>query len=169
MDDRIADSEIVTRILRRDWFDEGKLMHVAFALRNGETYLSVNRYSIDTYDDDVKSFVSNHPAYAFGDDFQDYCCAELHVGEVRDIHVALDEKQVDIDVDVEPRSAHVKSHAGIFTRYENANLKPGTSLEIVKGKPNVAADVVLLKVRMQLMKLSHCQQTRFSLPAAQHE
>ena len=57
MSKSIVDSENVTRILRRDWFDEGKLMHVAFALRNAETYISVNRPSVSSFRKDVKDFV----------------------------------------------------------------------------------------------------------------
>ena len=49
MEQSILDSETVARILKRDWFDDGKLMHVAFALRNGETYISVNRLAIASY------------------------------------------------------------------------------------------------------------------------
>ena len=43
MDNSISNSENVARILKKDWLDDGKLLHVAFALRNGETYISVNR------------------------------------------------------------------------------------------------------------------------------
>ena len=162
MDNSISNSENVARILKKDWLDDGKLLHVAFALRNGETYISVNRLSSKTFENDVKGFVSTHPGFAFGEDAQEYYRADLNVGEVRDIHVVLDGKSIGIDVDVEPRETHIKSHAGIFTRYNNMNLKPGVSVGSDVDKTTYAADDILLKVRLQLLCKAQCQQVRFS-------
>ena len=44
----IDNEEQVARILHQDWIVEGLLQVSAFALSEGETYLSVNRPSIDT-------------------------------------------------------------------------------------------------------------------------
>lgn len=162
MEQSILDSETVARILKRDWFDDGKLMHVAFALRNGETYISVNRLSSESFEEDVKSFVKTHPDYSFGEDSQEYSCANLNVGDIRDMHVALDAESIDIEVEVEPRDTHIKSHAGIFTRYKNVNLKPGASVVSEGARTVFAADAILLKVRLQLLSKAQCLQVRFT-------
>lgn len=156
----IANSENVARILRRDWFEDGRLMHVAFALRKGESYISVNRPSVESFNDDVSNFVLNHFDYAFGEDFHEYCSAILNVGDIRDIHVLLEDEAIDIDVDVESRDTHVKSHAGIFTRYENMNLKIGDNLNVDGEKKAIPVDDILLKVRLQLLHKAKCFRTK---------
>jgi len=161
METSISDSEIVARILKRDWFDDGKLMHVAFALRHGESYISVNRLSVDSFENDVRTFVKTHPDYAFGEESNEYCSANLNVGDVRDISVVLDGGEIDIDVDVESRDAHVRSHAGIFTRYNSINLKTGSAISLDGKKVAVSADDILLKVRLQLLRKAQCEQTPF--------
>lgn len=158
MGSSISNSENVARILKKDWLYDGKLLHVAFSLRNGETYISVNRLSSEYFESDVRAFVSTHPDFAFGEDSRDYCRADLNVGEVRDIHVVLDEKSVDIDVDVEPRDTYIKSHAGIFTRFGDVNIKPGSTISLEEEKGVVSADDILLKVRLQLLNKSQCHQ-----------
>jgi hypothetical protein len=150
----ISNTEVVARILNKDWFDEGKLMHVAFTLRQGETYLSVNRPSISTFEEDVKSFVITHPSYAFDENTMGFRCASLNVGDVRNIQVELDERMIKVEVEVEPRNTHVKSHAGIFTRYKNKNLKMGDSISDNDTKVCYSADAILLKVRLQLLRMA---------------
>lgn len=78
-DVKISPEEDIARILAKEWFVREKLVSFAFALDEGETYLSVNR-----------------PA-----------------------DVVVDETQMKINVEVEPRNTHTKSHAGIFTRFQN--------------------------------------------------
>ncbi len=64
MGNRVEGSEQVARILNNDWFEDGRLMHLAFALNYGETYLSVNRLAVPTCPSDVKSFVESHSKYS---------------------------------------------------------------------------------------------------------
>ena len=154
----IVDSENVTRILRRDWFDEGKLMHVAFALRNAETYISVNRPFVSSYRKDVKDFVLSHSDYAFGEDNQECCLANLNVGDIRGIQVILGRERINIDVEVESRDTHVKSHAGIFTRYDKVTLKKGGTINDGKKGVILSTDDILLKVRLQLLHKATWQQ-----------
>ena len=150
----IANTEVVARILNKEWFVEGKLMHVAFTLRQDETYLSVNRPAISTFEGDVKSFVKAHPSYVFDDNSLGFRCASMNVGEVRAIQVELDGKSVMIEVEVEPRNIHIKSHAGIFTRYKNKNLKMSDFISDNNNKVNYSADAILLKVRLQLLRIA---------------
>jgi hypothetical protein len=63
---------------------------------------------------------------------------------------------IDIDVDVEPRDAHVKSHAGIFIRYENVSLKNGSVINVDGENAVVSTDDILLKVRLQLLHKAQC-------------
>ncbi len=67
MEDKVKDTEQVARILSRDWFEDGRLLNVAFALNHGETYLSVNRMSVSSFSSDVKAFIETHDKYIFGD------------------------------------------------------------------------------------------------------
>ena len=68
IDIQVSSEENVARILSKEWFVRGKLTSTAFALEQGESYLSVNRTAIDTYDSDVASFVKNHNSYAFDEE-----------------------------------------------------------------------------------------------------
>lgn len=153
----IDNSENVARILRRDWFDEGNLLHVAFALRNGETYISVNRPFVSSFKRDVKDFVMSHSEYALEGDYRKCCLANLNVGDVRDIQVTLGHEKINIDVEVESRDIHVKSHAGIFSRYNKVNLKKGDTINDKSKGLALSADDILLKVRLQLLHMATCQ------------
>lgn len=153
MEDKVKDTERVARILSRDWFEDGRLLHVAFALNHGETYLSVNRMSVSSFSSDVKAFVETRDKYIFGDNDDEYCKAILIVRDIRQIDVEYKGEHLDVDVEVKPRSAHTKSHAGIFTRYNNKNVKKGGMLKI-NHSDEVASDVILLKVQMSLLRQS---------------
>lgn len=63
-----------------------------------------------------------------------------------------------IDVEVEPRATHTKSHAGIFTRFQNKNIKRGQLLKAGPTAEAISADTILLEVRSQLMKISHIEE-----------
>ena len=58
-----------------------------------------------------------------------------------------------VDVEVEPRDAVTKSHAGIFTRYEGKILKLGDP-QPISLKYNVSVDEVIFEVRAALLKLA---------------
>ena len=64
----------------------------------------------------------------------------------------MGDRTANIEVEVEPRCEHVKSHAGIFTRYEGGNLKSDGTIQIMQE--NVSADDILLKVRQKLLQMS---------------
>ena len=126
-------------------------MHLAFALNYGETYLSVNRLAVPTYPSDVKSFVESHSKYIFGINKNKYRRAVLNVGDIRAIDVKYRGKKMNVDVEVEPRDFHTKSHAGIFTRYQQKNVKSGEKL-VVNHDNEIASDVILLKVQFSLLR-----------------
>ena len=148
----VLNSEYVARILRKDWLEDGKLVHTAFALRYGESYVSVNRLAIPSFEMDVRDFIGLHPDYDFGNGKSKY--ATLNVGDVRDIKVELEGVTVNMDVEVEPRDLHVKSHAGIFTRIGNRNIKPGGSFVTDDPEACYSSDALLLKVRLQLLRMA---------------
>lgn len=80
----IDNNEKVVRILHKDWVMDGQLQITAFALRQGESYVSVNRPVIDTFLSDVSDFVSKHADYKVSDKGSlVYCQAGLdscHIG-----------------------------------------------------------------------------------------
>ena len=150
----VDSSEKVARILSTEWLVDGQLMNLAYTLLEGETYISVNRPLISTYDSDVAGFVAKHEKYLFGTD--NYKRAILSVSDIRAIKVDAFGEPLKINVEVEPRDSHTKSHAGIFTRYENKNVKRGDTLSLLAKE--VSADDVLIKVRSQLLNMSTVEQ-----------
>ena len=158
VDIQVSSEENVVRILSKEWFVRGKLTSAAFALEQGESYLSVNRTAIDTYDSDVAMFVKNHSCYAFDDNT--YKRALLNVGDVRGIAVKVDQVEMKIDVEVEPRDTHTKSHAGIFTRFQNKNIKKGQLLKAGPTSEEVSGDTILLEVRKELKTLSSIEERK---------
>lgn len=156
----IDSNENVARLLSSDWVVNGKIQHTAFMLKQNETYISVNRPLIDTYHCDVATFVKNHKCYAFDNNI--YKRALLNVGDVRGIDVSQDDVKMKIDVEVEPRDTHTKSHAGIFTRFQNKNIKKGQRLKVGLAEEGLSADSILLEVRKELLSLSILEE--FKLP-----
>lgn len=160
----VDNNETVVRILHKDWVVDGQLQVTAFALRQGESYISVNRPSIDTFSSDVSDFVSKHADYKVSDEGSlTYRQAGLGVSAVRNIRVELGQLSADLSVEVEPRDAHYKSHAGIFTRYNEKNIKGGQ--ETIQDKSDCLMPVraILQKVQLQLLALSTLEQHEISL------
>lgn len=149
---QVANNEIVTRTLSREWVVRGKLQLSAFALQPGETYISVNRQSVDTYMDDVRGFLFQHPDFLVEKNM--YSCALLNVGDIRHVEVKVDGEVVGVDVEVEPRAKHMKSHAGIFTRYGGKNIKTGQVIKIEKQQKGISSDDILLDVRLSLLDIA---------------
>ena len=159
----IDNNEKVVRILHKDWVMDGQLQITAFALRQGESYVSVNRPVIDTFLSDVSDFVSKHADYKVSDKGSlVYCQAGLDVSAVRNIKVELGQLSADVSVEVEPRDMHYKSHAGIFTRYDDKNIKGGQ--EIVQDKYDRLMPVraILQKVQHQLLALATLERREIS-------
>ena len=137
---------------------DDELMHIAFALRYNETYISVNRTESETFATDVRHFVETHNEYLFGEEANMLRFAKLNVGEIRQLRVSLRGIEVSVNVEIEPRGTHIKSHAGIFTRQSGKNIKPQTDIFVPELQENVSADDILLKVRYQLLTLSDIKQ-----------
>lgn len=155
----INNSENVARILRKVWVWDNEIQHTAFMLRRGETYISVNRPSVESYDSDVKNFVETHPDFYADDSKTKYSRALLNVGDIRATKVSFSGITLNINVEVEPRDVFTKSHAGIFTRHGNQNIKTGDTLYIKSLDTELSADEVLLEVRSRLIdfaKLEYC-------------
>lgn len=155
----INNNENVARILRKFWVLDNEIQHTAFMLRCGETYISVNRPAVASYDSDVRNFVETHPDFYADESKTKYSRALLKVGEIRASKVSFSGITLNINVEVEPRDGFTKSHAGIFTRHENRNVKTGDTLYIKSLDENISADEVLLEVRSRLVdlaKLEYC-------------
>ena len=152
---QVASEEDVARLLHRTWLIDGQLQSTAFALNEGETYLSVNRTSIESYNQDVNDFLSNHQQYKTADDSEGYRRALLNVGAIRGMNISFEQEIATLSVEVEPRDSHYKSHAGIFIRVDGNNLKGGMPEEIKIAEDQVvSASSILQKVRMSLLRLS---------------
>ena len=154
----ISSDENVARILSSEWVVGGEIQHTAFMLKTNETYISVNRPSIETFNNDVAAFVSSHPCFCVPDTDDTYQSAILNVGDIRKIDVEHDGKTIDINVEVEPRDVHTKSHAGIFTRFHSVNIKNGKILKYGPTAEEISADMILLEVRYQLLSIATLEQ-----------
>jgi hypothetical protein len=154
----IPSSESVARLLLSDWVVEGELQHTAFMLKSDETYISVNRPAIDTFQHDIASFLFTHPNYCVADTDDTYQCAILNVGDVRSINVVHEDKIMDVNVEIEPRNVHTKSHAGIFTRFHSENIKNGKVLKYGPIGKEISADQILLDVRFKLLSIATVEQ-----------
>lgn len=157
----VADDEQVARIVSHEWVIDGELQLAAFALAPRETYLSVNRPIIDTYDEDVLQFVSAHPYY-FDEKKQSYKRALLEVKAVRAISVEKDGLRLNANVEVEPRDSHTKSHAGIFVRVNGKNVVHGRLLPEGQLPYNVSEEYLLQQVQWDLLELAELQECRVS-------
>lgn len=151
----IDKSESVARLLNNLWFDGGVLLPVAFLHRIGESYISVNRPIVDSYDMDVESFLSCKPEFCY---FQrTYRRALLNVGDICDIKIEVGDTMTFADVEIEPRTENKKSHAGIFVRYQNLNLKLGKKISIAPLEEEVPVDPILLEFRTELLERANVQ------------
>lgn len=117
---------------------------------------SVNRLGIDSFTNDVREFISKHPAYKITEN--SYQRAELNVGSVRDVSISFKEKVADLSVEVEPRDSHFKSHAGVFTRIKDKNIKGGQQKDVtIEDGQVVSYEDIHMKVQYALVALSQLE------------
>lgn len=154
---QVDDSETIVRLLSSYWVIGNEILHVAFTLRDRETYISVNRPSISSYNTDVKNFLESHPDFYSDKEQKEYKQAALNVAEIRNIRIDVDDLLLNMEVEVEPITQNQRSHAGIFTRLNGKNLKTGDLIFDNTLKTGVSADVILLEVRSRLLELSHLE------------
>ena len=159
MKNTVSSDEKIARIIRNEWISDGELLITAFALAPKETYLSVNRPTVETYKNDVREFVSKHPDYQC-DNRTSYNRALMNVGDVRNIDIQFNGKKLNVDVEVEPRDSHTKSHAGIFVRTENQNVIHGRELFGGSVPPGVSSDDILHEVRWALYDIAELQKCK---------
>lgn len=153
-DNTIDDSEVVVRIVSSEWVVDGELQQSAFMLNPRETYLSVNRPVIDSYEADVRSFVLSHDKFLF-DDGSSYRIAPLSVLDIRAISVYDEDNQkLNINVEVEPRDTHTKSHAGIFVRSGAENIIPNRQISDSAIPKTISTDMVLQEVRWEFLNIA---------------
>lgn len=158
--DIVQDSEKVARLIDNEWVVNGKLQLSAFALRPKETYISVNRLSIPSFNEDVRSFVSQHPSFLLANN--SYQRALMLVNDIRHIVIEIEGEILGVDVEVEARSKNIISHAGIFVRYGGQNVKNDTRIIIQKQQLGVSSDDILLDVRMSLLKIATLESCNLS-------
>lgn len=154
----ISNGETVARILHRNWVVDNRLQLGAFALRKNETYISVNRPIIESFKSDVLSFVESHPDYQYDEGSCRY--AMLGVKDIREIKVTFEGETLNVDIEVEPRSMHTASHAGIFTRIGSTNIKIGGTVPKEALPLGMSADDVLMEVGWSLIEISTIQEMK---------
>ena len=155
--EQISSTEQVIRLLNRIWIVEGELQPAAFVLNAGETYLSVNRPAVASYDSDVDDFISKHSEFCVRSSQKMYYRANLSVGDVRNIGCMIGDERLQVDVDVEPRSMHYQSHAGIFTRVDGVTVKADKPIAYPGSKYGVSSEPILMKLRFELLRLSNVE------------
>ena len=152
---KVDSNEQVVRLIHRMWMIDGELQLNAFTLNDGETYLSVNRPTIESYEQDVNDFLTKHIQYTLSENNGIYPRAVLTVKEIHNLGVRLEKETASLSVEVEPRDSHYKSHAGIFTRIDGRNIKGGSNQNITTvDNQVVSASAILQRVRMNLLRLS---------------
>lgn len=142
--------EDVVRLIHQDWVVNGILLRNAFMTAKGETYLSVNRPAVKSYESDVLDFISNHPQYLAKDSANEYYRGRMNVGEISIIEVSLNDQPLNVSVEVEPRNAHYQSHAGIFVRSGDSNIVSGRPLKSDHIPVGVSSDDILQEVQWAL-------------------
>ncbi len=155
----VSSEEKIARIVSNEWILDGELLITAFALAPKETYLSVNRPIIDTYESDVREFVSKHVDFQY-DNGASYHCAIMNVGEVRNIDVVFNDIKLNVNVEVEPRDSHTKSHAGIFVKTAQQNVIHGRELFGGSVPAGISADDILHEVRWALHDIAELQKCK---------
>lgn len=159
----VKDDEKIVRILHRDWVVDGEVQINAFALRQNETYISVNRPIIDSFSNDILDFVTKHHEYLVSDDSACFRQAVLISGEVRNIKIELGMQAAEVSIDIEPRDKNYQSHAGILTCYGEKNLKGGQLTEIqLNNNCRVSVPAILQKVQFELLQLSSLQTSQMN-------
>lgn len=153
----VSPEEKVARLINKAWIDRGVLLNAAFALSPRETYLSVNRLSVESYNKDVKTFIEKHSDYQLAEKPGSYRRALLIVEQINRIEVVNDNDILDVKVEVEPRSKHTKSHAGIFVRAKGQNVVRGRELSPDTLPAGVSSDAVLQELRWQLYDIAEMQ------------
>lgn len=152
---------MVARILNKDWIVDGQLLIYAFVLRPAESYISVNRPAIESFTEDVADLVGSHPEFRVTGEGLSCKAALMNVGEVRNIKVDLGSLSAGVSVDVEPRSQHYPSHAGIFTRLNGRNIKGGHQTDIQDGEERILPiRSIHQKVQHALLALSKLKEYR---------
>ncbi len=139
----IADTELVARaIFSPRMIVDGEIQPEAFRLRASisEDYLSVMRFSIPTWMDDIKLIPQRQNRHLYG-------YAEMNVGEIRGIRLS----KVTYDVCELPNET-ITSHAGIFITVNGENLIGGKHIgSIQDGKEQ---DFLLLAIQRELVDIA---------------
>lgn len=156
----ISPKEDVVRLINNAWVDNGELLYAAFTFAPKETYLSVNRPNVETYNSDVRDFIINHIAFQIEECPLEYRRALMHVGEIDKIKISVDGDELAVRVEVEPRTAHIKSHAGIFVRAGEQNIVSGRLVAPGVLPAGVSTDHVLQKIAWKLKELAELQVCR---------
>lgn len=147
--------EFITRSLNTNWVVDGIIGPTAFDWSKDETYLSVNRKSVDTYKADLTDFANSHQSFLFDNNGKhEVLAAEMKVGNVNNIRFKKDNNQLSVELPVIVRDKHYKSHAGIFAKSDGKNLNRNLSSVVEPAELGVSANAILQELRLKLRNIS---------------
>ncbi len=150
---RIADTEIVARAIFSPQMisPEGDLLLAAFALRvfkdgKAESYISVNRTSVDSWIDDIRRIPQRRNRVFYG-------YAELGVEQVHSIDLEVNGHDIVFNVyDCSENST--PSHAGIFVDIEGNVLTGGENPILSALMPNQPESFVMMAIQEELLNIA---------------
>lgn len=142
----VQDCENVVRFLRDNEVKPQRRCHSsAFKLRKtiNETYISVDRTCLPTFEQDALSFDKNRDSF----------CAVLNVGTIRELTFSYQGHIIAYDVKSEP--SHALSHGGIYILYDGEAVVGG-SLDSIDDNliPGQEKSVLTNAVRSRLARLA---------------
>ena len=157
--DEYAEKDNRFRVFHQDSIpDEGMVTNLLREFESFDGYISVNRVLAPSFNEDVRNFILTHPSYSNTNGY--YNRAVLHVKDIRSIAVVIDGAVLSVDVEVEARSRNIASHAGIFVRHNDKNIKTGNQVVIKNQSLGISADDILLDVRMSLLRIATLEEAK---------
>ncbi len=135
---------------------QGMISKNAFALRHHEDYISVNRTSVASWQQDIDAIPQNNNRVLCG-------YGQMNVGRIQAQGFTMDGESVEFQVYAR-HSSEDKSHAGISS-YLSGQKLIGDKNTIYKHIPNnVSADRLSLLIRIKLAKLANEHFVKFEQP-----
>jgi hypothetical protein len=128
---------------------QGRITANAFALRHKESYISVNRLSVPSWLDDIKTIPQNRNRVLFG-------YSLMAIGDVISQGFKWNDCKVDFFV-ADKSSRMNKSHAGIFICFDSKVLKGNKDVILSPLDKDTNAPALALFIQMKLAKLANKQ------------
>ncbi len=157
---QISNSEDVVRAIFSPQMigADGELLLAAFALRvfkdgSAETYISVNRMSVESWFEDIRKIPQHKNRQLYG-------YAQLNVGQIHNIELAVNGHEIVFTV-VDCSEGSTASHAGVFTEIEGHTLSGGSNPVLASLTPNLPESFVMMAIQEELLNIAKNNFVRF--------